>query len=146
MKVQIYFTYAQLRSTIITQTGSSSKLYILCMLNPKQIAIPVKVPCLNRYSSNDPFHSRFQNVITILPNLVPDVKFWENSITLKKGKKNQRKNLWSYKKISSNQNPTNLKCPMSRADHDKAGIKPVLKKTPICTFYHAWCTLFCATR
>ena len=77
------------------------------------------LPCPNRYSSIDPFYSRFQNVITILSNLVPDVKFWENSITLKKGKKNQRKNLWSYKKISSNKNPTNLKCPMSRSGHDK---------------------------
>ncbi len=73
--------------------------------------------CLNRYSPADPFHSRFQNVTAILPNLVPDVKFWENSITLKKGKKNQRKNLCPYKKISSNQNPTNLKYPMSRSDH-----------------------------
>ncbi len=73
-------------------------------------------------------YSRFRNVITILPNLVPDVKFWENSITLKKGKKNQRKNLWSYKKISSNQNPTNLKCPMSRADHDRRGLNQFLKK------------------
>ncbi len=48
--------------------------------------------------SQRPISFKISNVTIILPNLAPNVTFWKNSITLKKAKKNQRKNLWSYKK------------------------------------------------
>jgi len=38
-------------------------------------------------------------------------------MTLKKQKKTREKISGHTKKISSNQNPTNLKCPMSRSAH-----------------------------
>ncbi len=84
--------------------------------------------CLNRYSPANPFHSRFQN--TILPNLVPNVKLWENSITLKKGKKKPEKKSLVIQKNILNSKPH----------------KPNMSNVKFYTFFRALCTLFCATR